>query len=161
MNDLASPARTPRNDREVSDPDEIARLRAQFLAAERAEYERKNPTGGLSEVAQRRPAQFKASTRDGFGSGGMGTLYALWALLGTLSAHRIYLGAYASALLQAFLFVGGVAGLYYGGYDDIVLIASGFFMLMAFVSWYLADLFLLPGLSRKRDAGEDMGGVFF
>ena len=147
---------------EITDPAEIARLRAEFIAAEKAEHARKNPTGDLSEVARGRRNEWKSpSAVDHLQAGGTGMVYAMWALLGLLSGHRFYLGAHASALLQAALFVGGAVSLWQGGVDDLLLISAGFIMLLGFGLWYLADLLFIPGLVRKQEAGEDMGSVFF
>ena len=158
------PARNAASIEETSrDADEIARLRDSFLAGERAEHMRKNPGGNLSDAAiKHRPkASKKASLKlPKPEESTVGTVYLLWALLGPVSGHRFYLGATWSAVLQAGLLALGLFCFFAGGIEDLFLIFAGVLGMMFFGFWFMADLFLIPRLHRKREAGEYMRNAF-
>lgn len=82
-----------------------------------------------------------------------GAAYVLWFFLGGLGAHRFYLGQTGTAVAQLILFILGWLTL---------VIAVGFFLLMAVGIWLLVDAFLIPGLVRDQNmavANQLTGGL--
>jgi TM2 domain-containing membrane protein YozV len=68
--------------------------------------------------------------------------YLLLLFLGTLGAHRFYLGRTGSAIGMLSLAV-------LGGLTALVLI--GFVLLAAVAVWWIVDLFLTPGMVREEN----------
>jgi len=86
--------------------------------------------------------------------------YLLWFFLGTLGAHRFYLGAFVSGVLQALLLLIGV-GLLVGltlldRRTAAVLAATVPLTLLAL--WWLVDGFLTNDMVKKRNAAMDLSG---
>lgn len=104
--------------------------------AARAEYERDSYYGYREGSTPFGPAKLDRS---------VGIAYLLWFFFGGFSAHRFYLGAIQSGVVQTGFFVVGLA---------LILTVSWFSMLGVFfcliwTGWILLDLFLIPGLHRN------------
>jgi TM2 domain-containing membrane protein YozV len=69
--------------------------------------------------------------------------YLLLLLLGTVGAHRFYLGRPGTAVAMLALTIIGVM-------TTIVLV--GFLPLTAVAVWWFVDLFLTPGMVREENA---------
>jgi TM2 domain-containing membrane protein YozV len=67
--------------------------------------------------------------------------YLLWLFLGTLGAHRFYLGSIGSAVLQLLMFIIGWATL---------AIGVSAFILIALGVWVLIDGFLVSGMTESH-----------
>lgn len=91
--------------------------------------------------------------------------YVLWFFACAVSAHRFYLGAVQSALVQM--------GFYLGGWVIIYLSLGtkqwgssfylGAFLVMIGSVWMLIDLFLIPGIRNRMDRkyrAEEFNTVF-
>jgi TM2 domain-containing membrane protein YozV len=74
--------------------------------------------------------------------------YALWWFGAFVAAHRFYLGAHRSALIMFGLFWGGFALVRLA--TDATSGFSGIVMLIIYVVWVIVDIFLIPGLTRRR-----------
>jgi TM2 domain-containing membrane protein YozV len=125
----------------VPDADLAAR-RAAFLAAERARP-RQSPPGEEIAVATR-PTFVREKS--------LSTAYLLWFFFGGVSAHRFYLGSPASGAIQLAL-----TPLGYG-----LLIGKsqvGYAILLCAWLWILADLFIIPSLTRAANERFRGGGV--
>jgi hypothetical protein len=122
--------------------DELAQRRAAFLAAERARAD--VVTGGLTDAARQFTYAADRPQRS------MVLAYVLWFFFCTLSAHRFYLGATQSALLQAGLWIGGglIAAIGVLSSVQVIAILGGMAMIGSAV-WQLLDLFLIPGVHRQ------------
>ncbi len=73
----------------------------------------------------------------------VGAAYLLWFFLGTLGAHRFYLGRTGSGLAQlALLVVGWLTA----------AIVIGFGFLIALGIWWIVDAFLIPGMISEQKA---------
>lgn len=70
-----------------------------------------------------------------------GAAYLLWFFLGTLGAHRFYLGRPGSAVVQLLMTI--------IGWLTIVLVV-GIFILIAVGIWVLVDAFLIPGMIQAH-----------
>lgn len=80
--------------------------------------------------------------------------YILWFFLGGVSAHRFYLGKYATAITQLLLSVVGAITVWVFGLGLLLLIPLGV--------WLLVDLFIIPGMVRElntRLMNRLLGGV--
>lgn len=131
-----------------SGPDHMSPELRAFLAAERANRPVSAVEGGVSEVAQ---TAIGGATRTRGKSGGakksMLLAYVLWHFGSAIAAHRFYLGAYQSALM--------LSGLFWGGLVLMLLWPPlGLVSLAGWLIWLLADLFLIPGLTRRANADE-------
>lgn len=117
-----------------------------FLAAER-QRKAQEPEGGLSDVAVAtpRPSAGQARTPRNGAKKSMLLAYVLWHFGSALAAHRFYLGVYQSALMLTGLFWGGLLLM-------LVWPPLGLVSLAAWLIWLLADLFLIPGLTREANA---------
>lgn len=71
----------------------------------------------------------------------VGAAYLLWFFLGTLGAHRFYLGRTGSGLAQLALLV-------IGWLTAAIVIGFGF--LIALVIWWIVDAFLIPGMIEEQ-----------
>jgi TM2 domain-containing membrane protein YozV len=151
---------------EADDP--FARQREAFIAAERARRAAESGTGGSYRGDLRESPPPARASRASQGSTGsrksMGIAYVLWFFACVLSAHRFYLGAWRSALVQLGMFVGGwlVAAITVwsgtaetGGPGGIGLV--GPFTMIGALLWMLFDAFLIPGLCKR--ANRDVGTV--
>ncbi|GIQ85933.1 hypothetical protein KIPB_007689 [Kipferlia bialata] len=78
--------------------------------------------------------------------------YILWFFLGGAGAHRFYLGAKGSAVLQLFLGMGGFV---------LTLITFGLYAIVWDITlcilgiWLLVDICLMPGLLRQYHFKSD------
>lgn len=113
---------------------------AQNAPAQRQQYS--GPVPSYTGAGQIRP---KSTFFDQFAPDkpSMIIAYILWFVLSNISAHRFYLGAHKSALQQiGLLMVSAALGL---------LIHPAFFVgALLWMLWLLGDIFLIPGLHRKR-----------
>lgn len=66
-----------------------------------------------------------------------GAAYVLWFFLGSLGAHRFYLGATGTAVAQLLLALLGWIPLFLGW--------------AVLGIWLLVDLFLIPGIAREKN----------
>lgn len=73
----------------------------------------------------------------------VGAAYLLWFFLGTLGAHRFYLGRTGSGLAQLALLV-------IGWLTAAIVIGFGF--LIALGIWWIVDAFLIPGMISEQKA---------
>lgn len=155
---FAQPAIRPA---EPLDP-EAAKLAAQregFIAAERgrgvglqssadtAQYTNTAPSYASHGYQSAAPSYFE---RFASREPSIAMAYVFWFLLANLSAHRLYLGAHQSALQQMGLMFGSLI---------LGLVAHPAFFLgyLIWALWVLADVFLIPGLHRKRMAALSGG----
>ncbi len=127
--------------------DEITRKREAFIAAERARQAEQ--AGGISEFASTySPPRPERSLL---------MAYLLWFILGQVSAHRFYLGAYRSAVMQVGLFFFWVALAItapQASYNTLGPLLA--VLVIGWALWILGDVFLIRGLHRKlcRRPGE-------
>jgi len=70
----------------------------------------------------------------------LGIAYLLWFFLGSVGAHRFYVGRTGSAIALLLLTLIGAATTFVG---------VGFFILGCSGLWVLVDAFLLPGIVRS------------
>ena len=146
--------------------DELAALREQFLASERARRaELATRHGEMSDVATNfddRLAKGKvgASAAASTGDRSLGVAYGLWLALSPFAAHRFYLGAVNSAYLQTGIFLIGAAILLLAPAEAQAVTFFGILCLLGWGCWVLADALLTARLFNKREAGEKMAGVF-
>jgi TM2 domain-containing membrane protein YozV len=70
-----------------------------------------------------------------------GAAYLLWFFLGTLGAHRFYLGKTGSGVAQLILFVLGWITMSVG---------VGVVLLIALGIWWIVDAFLIPGIIANQ-----------
>jgi hypothetical protein len=136
-----------RNTRPRPADDEIARKREAFLAAERGR--RAEQVGGFSD----HPSTY-ASPRP---ERSLLMAYLLWFILGQVSAHRFYLGAYRSAVMQVGLFFFWVALAMTapeGSYNTLGPLLA--VLVIGWVLWIVGDVFFIRGIHRKlcRRPGE-------
>ena len=66
--------------------------------------------------------------------------YLLWWFLGSLGAHRFYMGRTASAVCMLLLTLSSWV---------LILVVIGFAGLAAVAIWWLIDAFLIPGYIRR------------
>jgi TM2 domain-containing membrane protein YozV len=112
----------------------LAARRAAFLAEERARPHQ--PPPGEEIAAATRPIFVREKS--------LNTAYLLWFFFGGVSAHRFYLGSPASGAIQLAL-----TPLGYG-----LLISKsqvGYAVLLCAWLWILADLFIIPSLTRAAN----------
>jgi TM2 domain-containing membrane protein YozV len=125
----------------------IDRRRAAFAAQHRAE--RNAQKWGLS-----RGSTHARSARGDSRSKSLVIAYALWFLCYALSAHRLYIGAYRSAVVQSGMFLTGIGMIVAAGNDTTsALCTAGYLAVGASGLWILADALLLPGLCRNDSGG--------
>lgn len=72
----------------------------------------------------------------------VGIAYLLWLVLGSIGAHRFYLGMNGSAAVMLALTVIGWA---------TVILLVGFVFLAVVWTWVVVDAFLMPGLVRRAN----------
>jgi TM2 domain-containing membrane protein YozV len=73
-----------------------------------------------------------------------GVAYLLWFFFGALGGHRFYLGSIGTAVIQLVLLILGVL---------TSAVGIGLLILSALGLWLFIDLFLIPGIARKRNVG--------
>jgi TM2 domain-containing membrane protein YozV len=74
----------------------------------------------------------------------VGVAYLLWLFLGTLGAHRFYLGQTGTAIVQLVLTVIGWI---------TILVGVGVLLLAIVGVWVLVDAFMIPGMARDANIG--------
>lgn len=174
----ARPAATSSSRATRRDPDEsdaISPALAAFLTAERA---RKGSEPGLSDLAtapsahlgrQRSGAVSYAAPRAAAvpsdwsrsavsthrAARTLGVAYMLWLVTGGFGGHRHYLGRHGSALVQAGLFLAGLAliALSITSFTAAMMFA-GIALATAAGWWIIVDAFLIPGMVRAANAVE-------
>lgn len=128
---------------------DMAARRAAFLAEERARaqsarVDAPDLSGSLPRARTYAPEK------------GIGIAYLLWFFLGGVGAHRFYLGAHSSAIIQLILPLTGWS----------MLLAKqpiGLLLVLFAGLWILSDAFAIPGMVRKANArsrGSGLGPVF-
>lgn len=116
--------------------DPYAALRADFIAQERSD-------GMLSDtLAWDMPGSGRSWSKSRL------VAYLLWFFLGSVAGHRLYLGRYVSAGLQAVLGLIAFSALFASPYN----IALWGPLFLTFGMWRLLDLFLIPGMCRTPPA---------
>jgi hypothetical protein len=122
-----------------------------FIAAERARGVREPEQAGVSDVAASYRGTAAPPQRQ------LWMAYLLWFFFGQLSAHRFYLGAYQSAMVQVGLFVTVVvlALSAPGGSISTMGPVMGL-LIIAWALWVLGDVFVIHRIHRKlcRRPGE-------
>lgn len=147
-----------RNDQEMSERD---RLRAQLIAEVRADgltarneapryHEASGDAYAAAKAKHERDKYYGYSEGEtGFGQAklerSVAIAYLLWFFFGGFSAHRFYLGATHSAIVQASFFFVSLA---------LIATMSAFSMLGAFLGaiwafWVLIDLFRIPAVHAR------------
>ncbi len=122
----------------VAVEDALDRRREAFIAAERAR------AGEAAEAADPMASAARAKEK-GLpvfpGQKSARVAYSLWFFLGMISAHRFYLGRPITGVAQTCLW-----------YVSLMFWMAGhelaFFPMVAGVSWLVADLLLIPGMTR-------------
>lgn len=146
--------------RKGTDDSEMARRREAFIASERAR------NGALQEDARlgaappapdadqvARDLGLPADRRAYAQPKSMMLAYVLWFFACAISAHRFYLGAYQSALMQLGGWFGGLAILWAGASTKGETMAfAGLIVMGASGLWMLVDVFLIPGLVARTRA---------
>lgn len=121
---------------------ELARRREAFLASERTrKAEAGDDFSSEAGTLKSKPA----------GDRSLALAYVLWFILGNLSAHRFYLGAYQSAVIQFFvgvfswmlIFTSATTG-------DGTFGIAGFAVLIGWGLWVLGDVFFIHRLYNRR-----------
>ena len=127
---------------------DLARRRAEFIAAERARasglaqptplsLSKSAPSPAQPEAP--RPPQAKAAIEKN-----LAVAYIMWFVLGGISAHRFYLGYLSSAVAQLGVWLMALVTLLGGSVFGIL-----FFLI--WTVWLIADAFLIPGLCRRKN----------
>ena len=119
--------------------DELAARRAAFLAEERRRKAEAPVADTPDDLAAPRP------TRAGpiiIREKSLPVAYVLWFFAGAIGAHRFYLGAPVSGMIQLTLWIINIGMLMSGQYIAVV-------GLFAAALWLLVDGFLILGLHRK------------
>jgi hypothetical protein len=124
--------------------DEMARKREAFLAAERTRRDGAGQAGRSSVGEQYQDPTVKPERS-------LVVAYLLWFILGQISAHRFYLGAYKSAALQLGLMVAWIGlalGAPRGSYNMLGPLLA--VLVIGWILWILGDLFLIHRIHRAR-----------
>ena len=124
--------------------DAIAAKRQAFIAAERLQ---RDSNGQVLQGTRSVPAErdYSATFGEEKPEKSLAVAYILWFFLGGFSAHRFYLGAYASAGMQFGLIFFAFAASMLGG----AFVGLGGFLVVIWSLWLVIDLFLIPGVRRK------------
>ena len=121
---------------------EMARRRAEFLAAERARSAAAGAQpsfGGATAEAGPAPTRLVVIAEKS-----VTTAYVLWFFLGVFSVHRFYLGHSTSGAIQFVMWLVGW-GLLLGAS------MGGIFLLVVWTVWLFGDAFLIPGMARASN----------
>ena len=148
-NALRSGARAPFQSR-PGGSDAISSKVDSFLAAERARNAQAAGEGGISSAA----ASYRGDDRP---QRSLPMAYLLWFILGQVSAHRFYLGAYRSAFAQVGLFAFWLLlalGAPEGAHNPLGPILA--IAVVGWALWVLGDVFFIHRLHRNncRRPGE-------
>jgi hypothetical protein len=143
--------------------DEIARKREAFIAAERARRE-EIESGEVSYVAAHYPGSGYTPLSQIRPERSLFMAYLLWFILGQISAHRFYLGAYRSAIAQVALFFSWVVVALAAparSYDTLGPFLA--VLMIGWILWIVGDVFLIRGLHRKlcRQPGDAAAAAAF
>ncbi|MEQ1725611.1 MAG: TM2 domain-containing protein [Sphingopyxis sp.] len=79
--------------------------------------------------------------------------YVFWYFAAGVGAHRFYLGATQSAIIMLGMFWGGLAMM-------LVFPPLGLLGIFGWALWTIADLFLIPGLCRRYNEGQNAATIF-
>ena len=137
--------------------DSLARKREAFIAAERARRAEEGLAGGRHEMAGAATRNYRNAAPEK----SLLLAYLLWFFACLVSAHRFYLGAWRSALVQLGLLFGGatlvwIAAATNTGFSGYVGAPAMIFSLL----WMLADVFLIPGVHRRARSQAGLVTVF-
>lgn len=142
--------------RESGADDGLSPAARAFLAAERTRTS--EPHARIDPVAGAAASGLRLAPTKPKGDRSMVVAYVLWWFGAFIAAHRFYLGAHRSALIQLGLFWGGLAigammskqsSMWIGG---VAVPPPGIFMIAICVIWVIVDFFLIPGLLRRYRA---------
>lgn len=140
----ASRGRVMLNGEQLTDP--VEDRRTAFLAEERSRRAEVRPASrsqeGISDIA----ASYQPAYSRSGGERNIWIAYLLWFVIGQFSAHRFYIGATQSAVVQLALFIGSLIIMF-------IFPPMGLIGFVIWALWLLADLFLIPGLIRKHAQG--------
>jgi len=96
---------------------------------------------GLGNDPFNTAADAHRAARDQRGEINRGGLSAFWFFLGTLGAHRFYLGRTGTAIVQLLMTIIGWLA---------VVLVVGVFILIALGIWLLVDAFLILGMTQAQ-----------
>lgn len=153
-----SPSRTTR----PAADDDIARKREAFIASERARRAEEGG-GGISEIAAHYGGSARFPLTRVRPERSLFMAYLLWFILGQISAHRFYLGAYRSAIAQVALFFFWVALALAAperSYNTLGPVLA--VLVIGWILWIVGDVFLIRGIHRKlcRQPSEAAAAAF-
>lgn len=152
--------------RKPSASDDIARKRAAFVASERARADNPAPRPAMRPMSPVESMQIAAQRLPERTAPEKSLLiaYLLWFLLGQISAHRFYLGAYRSAIVQASCVFGGAVIIIFETYSKSPSgILFGLIPMIVGLIWLFFDLFLMPGIKARIESQtqrRDYSAVF-
>lgn len=144
----------------TGDSEEMSPQLRAFLAAERAQRAAEGEAD-LSTIAESQSRQPKVRA-----TGAPRTklvAYVLWYFAAPIAAHRFYLGARNSAMIMAGLFWVGLLVAAFMSKQSTMSVGGlfvpppGIVMILVWMLWVVADLFLIPGLVRRYN-GALKGG---
>ena len=88
--------------------------------------------------------------------------YVLWWFGYAFSAHRFYLGDTAGAVKQCGLFLGSLVLMIGGGMaNSTPVVVIGTIGLCIGFGWFMVDMFRIPGMCRRANAGPDLPNRYF
>jgi len=88
--------------------------------------------------------------------------YVLWWFGYAFSAHRFYLGDTAGAVKQCGLFLGSLVVMIAGGMSESTpVVVIGTIGLCIAFGWFMVDMFRIPGMCRRANAGPDLPNRYF
>ena len=120
--------------------DEMARRREAFVAAERARAGNAVEADPIASAERAKQAGLPSFA----GRKSLAAAYSFWFLLWVISAHRFYLGRWATGIAQTCLW-----------YVSLMFWMAGhalaFYPMVTGLAWVIADLVLIPGMRRATN----------